>query len=245
MLSRPSRAAFSALVDLLWPPVCPVCERELLEGGNWVHDRGPTRQALVHADCLEPLRSPPRSPVVPAPWSEGVPLTWSFPDTPAWFRLLHAIKYGGRWPLLDLLAAVASLPCPVAWERRRPAVLVPLPDDRRRRRERGESVTGRLARRWAERWGCDLRPQLLRRRAERPAQARLVSIDARKQNVRGLFGPGELASVPRGRPLILVEDQVTTGCTVRAAARELGARGHPLAVVALAAASKAPRRVSP
>lgn len=235
---------WTALVELLWPAVCPVCERECLEGGKWICDRGPTRQALMHAECLSRLRSKPALPVEPSPWRQGVPLTWAFRDSPEWFRVLHAIKYGGRWPLLDLLAGAAAFPRPLAGARMGSPILVPLPDDPFRRRERGGSVTGRLAEGLALRWGATRRPDLLRRRGPRPAQARLHSPAERARNVRGLFRPGPLDAVSLARPLVLVEDQITTGSTLREALPALGARGHRIAVFALAAAARAPRRLA-
>jgi predicted amidophosphoribosyltransferase len=125
----------------------------------------------------------------------------------------------------------------------RPRVLVPLPDDPARAAERGYSVTGRLAEALGARWGSKVRTDLLVRRRCAPAQAKLESEEARMANVNGLFGIGRLDEIDRDVDLVVVDDQVTTGATMAAAARLAGGRGHRVLALALGGAREAPRQV--
>lgn len=143
---------------------------------------------------------------------------------------IHALKYGRRpavaRPLGGLLAELAgelldpghgSLPDPP------PGALVPIPLHPARLAERGFNQAELLARPCAERWQLPLlHGVLVRTRATRP-QTDLGEAE-RRTNVAGAFavaGPGEVA----GRHLLLVDDVLTTGATVAAAAGALRRAG--------------------
>jgi predicted amidophosphoribosyltransferase len=199
---------------------------------------------LIHRACLMGLERAQPAAARPRPLTAGVPIRWVFRDGPDFFRVLHAAKYQGRPGLLAVLGeALAAAAGRAAWIPPE-SVLVPLPDDRGRRRQRGYSVTGLLAAAVRHQCGGTLRPDLLVRRRDQPAaQASLEDPEERAKNVRSLFGVGRLAEVARHRPLVLVEDQVTTGSTLRAALGCLGARGHAILGLALGGSRDAPTRV--
>lgn len=240
---RSLRALGIGLLDLAWPLVCPLCDVEIrTDDDDAVCSGGMASRALVHRACVRSLARFALRPIVPRAQSAQVPIHPWVRDTPALFRLLHRAKYGAEPALLDALVdqwAAEQL----AAGRPSAAVLVPLPDDEVRRRQRGYGVTDRIARRLAAVMSLDCKPGLLRRRGRSLPQARQPDDRARLENVQGRFGSGDLARVDDGRPLLLVEDQVTSGATVREATRLLRARGHAVAVLALAASSRAPRGV--
>jgi predicted amidophosphoribosyltransferase len=231
-------------LDLLWPAQCPVCEQwiELGQPGV-VCSRGRAPSPLLHRCCLRALPRATFAPGWPRALHAGAPLRWAYADSPALFALLHAAKYGGRSALLTQLAVtLAHAGVRAGWLTAQ-AVLVPAPDDPLRLRERGFSPARLIASALARRAGCPLRGDLLRRRRAAPPQARLRDPLQRWRNVDGMFSAGNLAEIPRDRPLVLVEDQITTGATAQAALRILGARGNPVAGLALGGASRAPREV--
>ena len=96
------------LRDLLWPRVCPVCERECEE------------EEEVHRDCLARIaRSLSRG-------TGSVPVFSCWEDGPEWFRVLHQWKYGGQSRLAGIVAREMALrPLPGLGG----SVLVPMPDD--------------------------------------------------------------------------------------------------------------------
>ena len=103
-------------------------------------------------------------------------------------------------------------------------------------RDWGQAIAGRL--------GLSCRESLLvRRRSARP-QASVVGSARRLENVRGLYGVGRLSEVPSDAPLILVDDQITSGASLAAGLRLLGCRGNPVLGLALAGARAAPRELS-
>ncbi len=137
-------------------------------------------------------------------------------------KLIGAYKFHG----FDLLSApfadrLARLALSQGLEQDAPAV-VGVPSTRARNRERGFDPGVLLARETARRLGLRTLPALRRLRPS-PPQSRL-SRPERAVNVAGVF---EGAASAAGRPVLLVDDIVTTGATAFAAARALRRAGAP------------------
>jgi predicted amidophosphoribosyltransferase len=149
----------------------------------------------------------------------------------------HALKYGALPRIAEELAeAMAGLDVPAgdsAW-------LVPVPLGSRRLRRRGYNQSERLARALARRW-CRPVVELLVRARETATQTALTP-EARLANVAGAFEVRNAKSGMRNvgqsdnsafriphsafdRPLILVDDVMTTGATLAEAARALERAG--------------------
>ena len=139
---------------------------------------------------------------------------------------IHALKFGGRpvlaTPLGRLLAEAGARALPVPpgdWVEG----LVPVPLHPARLAERGFNQAELLAAPCAARWRVPLLPHaLIRLRATRPQ----TDLDpaARRANVRDAFRVRRPPAV-EGRRVLLVDDVLTTGATVGAAARALRAAG--------------------
>lgn len=100
----------------------------------------------------------------------------------------------------------------------RGAAVVPVPVDPMRRFLRGIDHTAWIARGVGRELGIPVRRLL---RARRGPSQRSVSPSAREANVRGRFVRRRGASSTAG-PLIVIDDVLTTGATMRAAVRALG-----------------------
>jgi ComF family protein len=112
--------------------------------------------------------------------------------------------------------------------------IVPVPLHRTRRLERGYNQSAALARGLAEHLDAPCRPAWLTRPRPTRSQTHL-SRRERWQNVAGAFDVPQ--PLPNGCALLLVDDVLTTGATVTAAARVLrraGAGSVHLATLAMA-----------
>lgn len=143
------------------------------------------------------------------------------PTDPELVKRVGAWKYHGirglAWPLAQrLLPAWERLVtgCPVV-----PA-LVPVPLHARRRRERGFNQCEILARLLAARTGAEVIERRLVRTRATAQQARLKSDADRAGNLEGAFA-ARADAAQAGRPVVLVDDLVTSGATVLAAAKAL------------------------
>ncbi len=177
------------------PPCCPVC----------------AQPSAGHAACGECLQKPPHFVATVAAHAYAFPLD----------RLIQALKYEHRLelalPLGDALADAL---------RRAPGsftgveAIVPLPLSRARQRERGFNQAIEIGRVVARRTGVPL-ARLLSRIAHAPPQASLPWRE-RRRNVRRAFAcHHDLA----GRHVAVLDDVMTTGATLDAAAAALVAAG--------------------
>jgi ComF family protein len=225
------RRTLRTLLDLVYPPRCAACGEPV----------GPGPFCEVCAGAVDPV--PPGCTRCGLPGPDpacGACLA----DPPAFDRVLsgalcggpvadavHALKYGNRpalaRPLGAWLAARAELP--------RGAAVVAVPLSRGRRVARGYDQAALLADALARAAGAPRLRAVLRRTRETPPQVGRTRAE-RARNVRDAFAATPAA---RGCDLVLVDDVVTTGATVRAAAEALCRAGaRSVTVVALARAEQ-------
>jgi predicted amidophosphoribosyltransferase len=154
-------------------------------------------------------------------------------------RTLRLATPLGRLLAVSVREALAAIPCGPA-EAARPLLLVPVPSHPAVVRARGHDPLLRLTRVAAgvlrsEGVATEVRP-VLRVRARPADQAGLDARD-RAANVRGRFGTRPLRGVPPGAVVLLVDDVITTGATLREAQRALEYAGLPPAGAAVVAAT--------
>jgi ComF family protein len=143
-------------------------------------------------------------------------------------RLLLDLKFGGQAQLGPALGMLVSEHPDL---RGLPAdMLTPVPLHGTRLRHRGYNQALELARPPAAALGCPVRPDVLRRIRATAPQTRSGRSE-RADNVGGAFA---CACSLRGKHIVLVDDTVTTGATIRAASAALldaGAAGVCAVVV--------------
>jgi len=222
------RELLRGLLDLLVPPLCARC--------------GAVDRDALCADCLAVLpllgpghcarcqQAPPRPPGTLCGACSARPSPLQACVAGAWFRgeiegYIRRFKYparglaawdaGGQAVARALVCAAAGLaPGGV------PACVVAIPLHARALRRRGFNPAGLLARAAALRAGAPLRVTALERLRDTPSQTGLGRT-ARRRNVRGAFR----ARGPMPQHVWLVDDVVTTGATLEAAARALRRAG--------------------
>jgi len=241
--SRPDAAPWrgwaGALLDLVFPPFCPVCRARLEEGR-----RDPLCGACWAGlprigppwcrSCGQPMAGFPVAAGAMPPGTvraDGGPLCAACRRQPPAFayaraavryedvarEALHAFKFGGHralaGPLGDLLVEALEGHLPVG----PPELLVPVPLHPGRERERGFNQSRLLARRLARAWGCPVRDDVLVRAVATPSQTSLDGA-ARRANVRRAFRLRRPELVA-GRHVVVVDDILTTGATLSECAR--------------------------
>ncbi len=194
------RRWLDALLDLLYPPHCVACGG----GGAWLCDA-----------CLET-----------APFFEGVGArhTWAGedggrggvvysvgPHVPPLRQAVHALKYEGARVLSEPLGEILA----TLWRDRnvRVDLVIPVPLHVQRVRRRGYNQSLLLAREVARRVDLPLSEESLIRARNTPSQVGLAPRE-RWDNVRGAFRT--VSGEPAGARILLIDDVMTTGATLKA-----------------------------
>lgn len=209
----------NSLLDLLFPPKCPFCEKVLDRPGICPK----CKAALPWTAETEALREGPGGLRCAAPlWYEELArqgiLRYKFRDAS-----------GLAEPLGELIAQCAAEHFSGEFD-----TVTWVPVSRRRLRERGYDQAELLARAACRRWETEP-VRLLEKTAHNPAQSGIQDAAARRANVLGVYEPVKPERI-RGRHILLVDDICTTGATLTECVRVLkdaGAESVVCAAVAL------------
>jgi ComF family protein len=205
------RRAISGLLDALAPPTCAACD---------------ALTTAVFCDRCGTVEPAPGAPSI-----DGVRLLVAGSYAAPLSTAIVRFKYAGR-PELSRRLARLLVPALRELELTPGTVLVPVPLHARRLANRGYNQAALLAQELSDGAGLDCQPRLLLRTRETERQVG----KARSERLTNAQGAFELRK-PAARRVVLVDDVVTTGSTVRACAQALTKGGVELtAVVALAQA---------
>jgi ComF family protein len=223
----------SMLLDMVFPADCEACERPLPPAHpsclcTPCHDamapvQGPLCDVCgvplpsdqAGASCLGCLRHPPaftsaRAAALYLPAATGLnPLA----------AAVRSLKYRRRRQVAEALGGLLAERYPF----RSDALLVPVPLHLGRLRARGFNQALLLARALGRRRGLPVAARVLARARPTEAQTGLPAAD-RRRNLRDAFIVRSTAAI-ECRPVVLVDDVLTTGATADACARALLAAG--------------------
>ena len=195
---------FSALLDLLFPPKCPFCDKVQEHAGicadcektlPWTEDSEALREGAGDLRCAAPL------------WYEDAAR-----DGLLRFKFQGASAAAGA--LGALIAQCAAEQFSGAFD-----TVTWVPVSRQRLRQRGYDQAKLLAEAACRLW--DTAPvQLLEKTADTPPQSGIHDAAARRANVLGVYSIAPGADVA-GRRILLVDDICTTGATLTECIRVL------------------------
>ena len=232
---------FSRFMDFCYPGACAAC-RAATEG-----------DACLCPACDERLRKLEAAPGCrscgkPLP-EHGAPCPHCLGDGMAHYEwvlrlgvyqdpikhLVHLMKYHHRWPLAEVLADRLLEQERVKGLLSETDVIVPVPLHRLRQIARGYNQAEVTARRLARRCRLPVARPVIRLR-NTDSQTHMTSAAQREENMKDAFALVDPKRV-RGRHVVVVDDVMTTGATLRAFARALRpARPASLCAVVLAVA---------
>jgi ComF family protein len=227
-----------SLIDLIYPPRCPVCQAFLQDQvtvlgarelpfceacfKNFTKITSPicflcgrpfsdgTDQDRLCVDCL---RKRPSYDMARAPYLYDGAL----------MKAIHELKYAQRSHLADSLGLLLALFAQSWTQEMKGSLVMPVPLHPRRLRARGFNQSLLLARCVAAKAGAELDFLSLRRTRFTKPQTELSS-EERKKNMRKAFEVVKPEAV-KGKTIVLVDDVATTGSTLNECARALKRAG--------------------
>lgn len=198
---------YSSLLDFLFPPRCPICQAYVEEQGGWCEDC--LRSAVDVRQIIMP---------------EGSPLSkvWALGHYRGGLRdLIRKLKYRQKRSSLPYIMTflVACRPY-LSWLGKEPLLAVPVPLYIDKERQRGFNQAEMIFREWLEAEGVACTRIMERIRATRPMYE--LSRQERAENLVGAFALKEAAAqAVCGKSLLLLDDIMTTGSTLKACAEIL------------------------
>ncbi len=237
---HPTLAA--ALLNVLFPPVCQLCEGDIKTGPLCKGCSGTFTEHLLRGPlctlCGEPFttRSGPDHQCGDC-IIERMPFSMArsaYIYKSAVLTAIHRFKYNGKTalahPLGQLLAAKAT-ELPVT-----PDIIVPVPLHEKRLRSRGFNQSLLLAEEIKKHIDAELDYLNLQRTIYTKPQINLKA-DARERNVAGAFRLKNSAPF-KGKKVLLIDDVFTTGATIRECSKILKRAGAEVFALTLARAAR-------
>jgi competence protein ComFC len=211
-----------ALTDFLFPPVCILCG-----GGLTGHEK-------LCRDCQDAVFISALDYTPPArTFEQVIEIAVLLPYLDTCRTLVHSFKYHGMPSVAFLMGAMMARKSWTRLSKSPSALLVPVPLHPQKLKERGYNQSQKLAEGFASFTGQEICETLLSRRVYTGTQTALGQ-EERRLNVHGAFVySGETAL--NCRPIILIDDVMTTGSTLVECARALkdgGAGDIAICVVA-------------
>ncbi len=231
-----------ALLNVIFPPVCQLCEDDILAG--------PLCSGCYEAFTENLLKGPlctlcgePFTTTSGADHTCGDCITGRMPFALARsaytykstvLKAIHKFKYNGKTilarPLGQLLAASATELSIT------PDIIVPVPLHKTRLKRRGFNQSLLLAKEVSRHTGTALDYLNLQRTLYTTPQITLKA-NARERNVSGAFSLKNSAAF-KGKKVLLIDDVFTTGATVKECSKVLAKAGAEVNVLTLARASR-------
>ncbi|MDJ0977681.1 MAG: ComF family protein [Erythrobacter sp.] len=189
------KAGLRPIVDLIYPPRCPVCGVAIAAQGGLCVDCWSKLEASHALSCDE---------------DNAISAPWIYNDTSR--QLVLNLKHGGKIALAKLMAQMMATRLPNA-DPENPPLLVPVPLHRLRLLERGYNQAALLAGELAKAGKGEACLDALSRRKRTPSLGGLDKKQRRETLKGAIEVAGSMQAVVTERDVILVDDVYTSGAT--------------------------------
>lgn len=222
------RRAAQELLKLFYPPRCPICERVLGPGEGRVCPECARRLPYIREPlckrCGKPLRIREQEYCLDCQRQthEFVCGRAVFLYEKALRRSVQRMKFQNHREYLDFYAEELTMRGAGYLRSWKPETILPVPVNRRKRRERGFDQSVLLARKVSRLTGIPVEERALVRSRYTLPQKELDARE-RRQNLKGAFTLRDASGLRE--PILLVDDIYTTGATMDAVCRELKRNG--------------------
>lgn len=207
------------LLNFVYPPYCVLCD-------SWLDDDS----SIICRDCWSRLANQRLllhislsnyQAIGHKIFFDKVISVWDF--NPEVQNIIHLFKYQGMHSLAEQLGGMMARALAYDEEYQTADLIIPVPLNRARKRERGYNQSNLLGKRISEVSGIQMENKLLRRVKDTKTQTKL-NTKQRSRNVSNAFRVKNSEAISR-KSIILVDDVITTGSTLNACAKELKAAG--------------------
>ncbi|MBR2351620.1 MAG: ComF family protein [Alistipes sp.] len=209
--------SLSAIMSLLFPRVCPVCDKPLGEGERDIctlcRNDIPLTGFICEADNLMEQRFWGYLPI-----ERAAALFW-FVEGSGWRKLIHDFKYAQHWYTAEMMGRWMGIEMKRSGRFDDIDLIVPIPLHWRKRLARGYNQSEYIARGLAQHLAVPCDFSAVRRTHYNKSQTRKRRTE-RWGNVSGIFGVRRPEHL-RGRHILLVDDVFTTGATISSCAEAI------------------------
>lgn len=234
-LTRILQGGWNSLLDLFYPPVCMMCGTLLQP-----------KEEILCRDCIEKL---PRTEHAFQRGNHTEQLLWDIPKlerggafcyykNDSDFRhLIHRMKYGNRPTIGVYLGRIAAQEFSETHFFDGIDLIVPIPLHKKRQRQRGYNQAEMISKGISEVTHIPIDTTHLYRQVNNPSQTR-KSQQERLHNTQNIFEVNVPANW-RGKHLLIVDDIITTGATLRSCINAISPiRGTRISVLTLGIAAR-------
>ncbi|MCL5268264.1 MAG: ComF family protein [Bacteroidetes bacterium] len=212
-----------AFVNFVYPPTCMTCWRDLRRGEFFICTK--CWDSFERVSRTETIIQAIERKFLIDETVDKIDAVFLFEQDPRVRAAVHLLKYGGAERIADKFGLFIAKKIVDDTKLSMCDILAPVPLHPARKRERGYNQSELIAERLSNELQVRHEPDLLRRVRHTQSQT-MFDAEGRKRNIAGAFSIADrfLGEV-KGKKILLVDDVITTGSTIKECAGVLRVNG--------------------